>query len=61
MFEKLKDQSGEKATVSHGLTSIINGVTKGAKEPIHPYSIMAVVVTVCSMMNGVIASTHYRP
>ena len=46
---------------SHRLTVILLRVTKSPKHPIHPYGVMAIVVAICSMMNGVVASTHNRP
>lgn len=45
----------------HFPANIINGVAKGSKHPIHPYGIMAIIVTVCGVVNGVVGSTHHRP
>lgn len=45
----------------HLLGFVIHGILKSSKHPIHPYAIVAVVVTVCGVVNGVVASTHYRP
>ncbi len=36
-------------------------LSKGAEHPVHPHGVVAIVVTVCCMVNGVIASTHDRP
>lgn len=43
------------------LAWIILWVTKGSQHPIHPYSIMAVIMLVCGMVNGVVPSTHHGP
>jgi len=46
---------------SHCLAFFLLGVLKCAKHPIHPYGVMAIVVPICSVVNGVVASTHNRP
>ena len=43
------------------LAWIILWVTKGSQHPIHPYSIMAIIMLVCGMVNGVVPSTHHGP
>lgn len=46
---------------SHFLAFFLHRVAKSPEHPIHPYGIMAIVVPVCSVVNGVVTSTHNRP
>lgn len=46
---------------SHRLAFILLGVAKCPKHPIHPYGVMAIVMPISGMMNGVVTSTHNRP
>lgn len=46
---------------SHRLAFILLGVAKSPKHPIHPYGVMAVVMPIRSVMNGVVTSSHNRP
>ena len=51
----------ELAIILHGFTFILQRVAKCPKHPIHPYREMAIVMPICGMVNGVVASPHDRP
>lgn len=45
----------------HLLGSIIFGVLECSKHPVHPDSVVAIIMAICGMVDSVITSTHYRP
>lgn len=57
LLQRLK----ERTRTSSVLLEEILWLAEGAKQPVHPHGVVAVVVPVRRVVDGVVAGAHHRP